>query len=773
MSKKSKKGVALLASLLTFSAISVSALVSCGDTPITPTEDTVTQITITNKSELTAEWHEREANRQVKISALPETVNVDQLLDDGTLTITSSNPGVVNVLGKYLAPVKEGTATVTIAHGSLTDSVEITISAFQEKKTTTIAEAKTKAANDEVSVKGKILLETSKGFFIGDSTGYIYIFASIPSGLKVGDTGNFTGTLDSYSGILQIGTLTDSEKSSTSLDITPNYAEPDYDALKSKSKYTSDVTPVSVTGVISSVSAGKNYNKYYFAIEGADPTVGLYSGYLRADQDGKFTVGQKFAMTGFLGGVNSGTTTEHSILWNFYPTTMEEEKPPVVNSITLAAEATTIDTFGTTKLTVDVTPAGSVVAKNYEVVEGKDVVAIDGDTVAGLKAGTAKIVAKAGDITSNEVTITVSETKVALKSIADVKTANKGDWVYFGGIYAGQFKGTTDYGAYVGNGSQGMFLHQATPAANSGIAVGDKVAIFGLVDVFNSAIQVKSVKLFAKDETVEASPITHEVVTSFETFDNSRVGDFVKVSGTAKTDIVADKYGNKHFTLVLANKEEIEIRCDSRYTSAATLNYLTDKKAGAALEFTANYTVYNTKKQLQNVVFEGAVEPEPEPEPEPAALTAFPSNLGTLVNDYVFVNDSTSAYTDGSTIDLSNTIAEGSAEVLSSITADSKVYAGYTGYTDFGLKFGTADIAGQITLTFKDTTVTKIAIAFIGWKNSDKITVGSNDAATSSKAYSAVTSSTLDVVSYDIDATSPLTIAINKRGFIQHIAFYK
>ena len=628
MSKKSKKGVALLASLLTFSAISVSALVSCGDTPTTPTEDTVTQITITNKSELTAEWHAGEANRQVKISALPETVNVDQLLDDGTLTITSSNPDVVNVLGKYLAPVKEGTATVTIAYGSLTDSVEITISAFQEKKTTTIAEAKTKAANDEVSVKGKILLETSKGFFIGDSTGYIYIFASIPSGLKVGDTGNFTGTLSSYSGILQIGKLTDSEKSSTSLDITPNYAEPDYTALKSKSKYTSDVTPVSVTGVISSVSSGSNYNKYYFAIEGADPTVGLYSGYLRADQDGEFTVGQKFAMTGFLGGVNSATTTEHSILWNFYPTTMEEEKPSVVNSITLAAEATTIDTFGTTKLTVDVTPAGSVVATTYEVTEGKDVVAIEGATVAGLKAGTAKIVAKAGDITSNEVTITVSETKVALKSIADVKTAKKGDWVYFGGIYAGQFKGTSNYGAYVGNGSQGMLLYQATPAADSGIAVGDKVAIFGLVDVYSSAIQVKSVKLFAKDETVEASPITHEVVTSFETFDNSRVGDFVKVSGTAKEDIVADKYGSKYFTLVLANKEEIAIRCDSRYTSAATLNYLTDKKAGAALEFTANYTVYNTTKQLQNVVFEGAVEPEPEPEPEPGSALA----SGTINN---------------------------------------------------------------------------------------------------------------------------------------------
>lgn len=623
MSNKSKKRVALLVSLLTFSTISASALTSCNSIANTPTEDdnTVTSISIANKTELQAEWHVREANRQIRITALPDTVNVDQLIDDNKLTITSSNTAVINVLGKYLAPESEGTATITIAYGTLTDSVEITVLAFQEMKTTTIAEAKTKAANDEVSVKGKILSETSKGFFIGDSTGYIYIYTSIPSGFKVGDTGNFKGTLSSYSGILQIGTLNAFEKSSTSLDITPNYAEPDYAALKSKTKYTSDVTPVSLTGVVSSVEDKTNYHRYYFAIEGADASVGLYSGYLRSDQDTGFSVGQKFAMTGFLGGVNSGTTNEHSILWNFYPITIEEQKAPVVNSITLTAESTTIDTYGATKLNVDVTPAGSAVAVTYEIKEGKDVVEINGSTIAGLKAGTAKVVAKAGEVVSNEITITVSETKVALKSIADVKAAKKGDWVYFGGIYAGQFKNSRDHGAYVGNGSQGVFLFGATPAADSGIVVGDKVAIFGLVDVFSNAMQIKNVNLFAKDETVEASPITHEVVTSFESFDDSRVGDFVKVSGTLKDDITKDNNGNENFKLVLANKEVIDVRCDSRYTSAATLSYLEGKKAGTALEFTANYTVYNSTKQLQNVVFESATEPDPEPDPEPEPET--------------------------------------------------------------------------------------------------------------------------------------------------------
>ena len=63
----------------------------------------------------------------------------------------------------------------------------------------------------------KIYLSIHHNYFQNDSTGYIYIYTSIPSGFKVGDTGNFKGTLSSYSGILQIGTLNASEKSSSSL----------------------------------------------------------------------------------------------------------------------------------------------------------------------------------------------------------------------------------------------------------------------------------------------------------------------------------------------------------------------------------------------------------------------------------------------------------------------------------------------------------------------------------------------------------------------------
>lgn len=237
------------------------------------------------------------------------------------------------------------------------------------------------------------------------------------------------------------------------------------------------------------------------------------------------------------------------------------------------------------------------------------IIKVEGNEIIPVGEGTTEITIRLGDL-SDYVEISVSE-RPAISSIAEVKKAKNGETVYFGAIYAGQFKNTMDCGAYVGDGKQGLFLNIPSSAIDSGIAIGDKVIISGIVDTYNNAKLIHSVTAFSKDETISVSPIVYEEVTSFETFDDSRVGDFVKVSGTLKEDIIPDLNGNKDFTLVLENNEEIDVKCDSRYTSAVTLDFLTDKKAGEALEFKANYTIYDTTKQLQNVVFESTVEPEP------------------------------------------------------------------------------------------------------------------------------------------------------------------
>lgn len=83
-------------------------------------------VAISNKNALTAEWHLGEADRAVEFDLAPRT-NITQAIADGTLTIVSSNPEVVQVLGRNLHAAGEGTATITVTYGDKTDTVDITV----------------------------------------------------------------------------------------------------------------------------------------------------------------------------------------------------------------------------------------------------------------------------------------------------------------------------------------------------------------------------------------------------------------------------------------------------------------------------------------------------------------------------------------------------------------------------------------------------------------------------------------------------------------------
>lgn len=111
-------------------------------TPTTPsTEPTSTEpgpssvvaesVTITNKDVLTAEWHVGDATRKIVIEANPEFENINDCLDNGSLTITSSNAEIVSVTRLMLTPKAVGKATITVNYGGKSDSVEITVSGEQ------------------------------------------------------------------------------------------------------------------------------------------------------------------------------------------------------------------------------------------------------------------------------------------------------------------------------------------------------------------------------------------------------------------------------------------------------------------------------------------------------------------------------------------------------------------------------------------------------------------------------------------------------------------
>ena len=147
MKTKIKRGVMLIA--LAIMSCLVFGLVAC--TKPEPSEPVLSGISITNKTELTAEWHAGDADRTIVVALSPESFTSDNT----EITVTSSGEAVtVDTDDKFkLHAVADGKATVTVAAGDFTDSVEITVTAVgvsfadSSKVTLAVGEKSTRKAS--------------------------------------------------------------------------------------------------------------------------------------------------------------------------------------------------------------------------------------------------------------------------------------------------------------------------------------------------------------------------------------------------------------------------------------------------------------------------------------------------------------------------------------------------------------------------------------------------------------------------------------------------
>lgn len=87
-------------------------------------------VSITNKTDLTADWYLGSGDRTLNLTIDP-TGNVNQLINDGTITITSSNTAVVAVNGRVLQAKSVGESTITVTYGGKTDTVDVAVKAEQ------------------------------------------------------------------------------------------------------------------------------------------------------------------------------------------------------------------------------------------------------------------------------------------------------------------------------------------------------------------------------------------------------------------------------------------------------------------------------------------------------------------------------------------------------------------------------------------------------------------------------------------------------------------
>lgn len=118
--------------------------------------------------------------------------------------------------------------------------------------------------------------------------------------------------------------------------------------------------------------------------------------------------GKTLTITGKTVGTTTITVTDGTMEKQISVTVSAE---PTLN---LSIEPPSIQVGGTATLIPSMSDGSDCSGVTYEITEGTDVVSISGNTVTGLKARTATIVAKLGNKTSNEVTITVTEPPLSL-----------------------------------------------------------------------------------------------------------------------------------------------------------------------------------------------------------------------------------------------------------------------------------------------------------------------------------------------------------------------
>ncbi len=118
--------------------------------------------------------------------------------------------------------------------------------------------------------------------------------------------------------------------------------------------------------------------------------------------------GKILTITGKEAGTTTITVTDGTMEKQIFVTVSVE---PTLN---LAIEPKSIQVGGTATLTPSMSDGSDCSGVTYEITAGTDVVLISRNTVTGLKAGTATIVAKRNGKTSNEVTITVIEPPLSL-----------------------------------------------------------------------------------------------------------------------------------------------------------------------------------------------------------------------------------------------------------------------------------------------------------------------------------------------------------------------
>lgn len=368
---------------------------------VTPTELTKRAGETLTTAELTVEVTRASGAKEVTNAYTTDVTLPYTFTDDdataGTKTITVSYPGVADV-------------TVTVTVNAKDRSIKTAYEAILANSADTTA----------YEFDGVVVGKTKNNFIVMDEAGYgIYAYNNTAYDfVTVGQMIRVVSTLQLFNGWVETKTIT----SVTNLEKTGTVPTAFNLANQSQLATLKQNTLVNVTIDLPADASWTSGGHYMASATVGDGTFTIkfdkaaYTAEMgeifNSAKGGKLNIKGALAMTYD----KSGSTAVNQLLV-LGTTTLEKVVVPATG-ITLAADVTSVEVGGSVTLTPTVTPVDSTDEVAYEVTTGADLVTLTGNTLVAKAEGTVTVVAKAGTVTSDPVTITITASSDPVVSFA-------------------------------------------------------------------------------------------------------------------------------------------------------------------------------------------------------------------------------------------------------------------------------------------------------------------------------------------------------------------
>ena len=351
---------------------------------------------------------------------------------DSTIA-TVSTSGVVT-------GVKEGTVTIT-ATSTANPNIKGTKTIVVRPKTVTYDISQITTENINYTVRGEIVAKTTGGLVIHDGKAGAYIFGnSFVNQYNIGDKVEVSGTVSKYNGMFQF--------SYQSCELTPldelEVTIPEATTLTAEiaNSWKTNVNNLGVTDMQKyrwNTTVTESGGFKITNLDGSNVTIepSYYPG------DANLIVGKQYTIEAYFAGYS--TNHDYAAVYITSVTPISEE-PIDPTGITIQASSNTISIGGTATLSATLTPAGATGDVTYEITSGSNYITLEGNVVTGKALGSATIVGKVGTLTSEHITITVTEAfepiVVETGKLGLFQEANQHS-VYFNGTLDDRYLGTT------------------------------------------------------------------------------------------------------------------------------------------------------------------------------------------------------------------------------------------------------------------------------------------------------------------------------------------